>query len=176
MTGETPTATAEAVIEDQVREAAGQQAMGEPLPGPVRDAFTPMQSVRCGPYTVRFCCDGDIEYLSLLDHPLNEMRLRKIANPDPNAPVESLYEPTGKMAWDLCYLFTHTLDEVDELYENGGIPAFRKASKKEFSRLTYTMLAALSTACIQQYGRYWNPVLSYGAAESQDEEGVVKKK
>lgn len=155
-----------------LRKQTDAAAMAESLPGPVRDAFEPMQSVKSGPYTVRYCCDGDIEYLSLLEHPLNEMRLRAQANPE--AKIDDLTQATGQTAYDLCYLFTHSLDEIDDLWESGGKDAFQKASKKEFKKLTMMQLVALGTVCVQQYGRYWNPMLSYDAAESENGE-VVKK-
>lgn len=166
---------AEKLADHFLRQQTNAAAMAEPLPGAVRDAFAPMQDIEVGPYKVRPCYDGDIEYLSLFDHPLHEMRLR--AQAAGSGEIENLYQPQGPMAWELCYLFTHSLDEIDALVEEGGLDALRKEAKKEFSRKRLAALVAISEAAIQQYGLYWQPVLSYGASESGDGDAEsVKKK
>lgn len=146
---------------------AGKQAMAEPLPGSVRDAFAVSPDIQCGRYTVRPCYDADIEWLSLLGHPLHEMRLRRESSQD--GKVENLYEPRGRYAWELFYMLTHPVDEVDELMAKDGLEAFRAAAKKEFSRLQFHGLLKLSEACLAQYARYWDPTLSYGPASDGEE-------
>jgi hypothetical protein len=163
----------EKLAEVSARNIANAQAMAEPLPGPVRDAFSVCEGIKCGPFTVRPCYDGDIEYLSQLGHPLHEMRLQAQANE--SGEVENLYRPQGKAAWELCYLFTRSLDEVDAVVEGGGLDAFRKDAKKVIgNKCSLSMLVALSTAAIKQYTAYWEPMLSYGEIETDDDEGSKK--
>lgn len=155
------------------RQKANDLAMSEALPGPVRDAFTPVQDIAVGPFKVRPCYDGHIEYLSLLKHPLHEMRVKAMTQ---GASVANTYEPQGPRAWELCFLFTHTLDEIDELVAKGGLLALQAAAKKEFSRQTLLALVQLSNAVIQQYAAYWQPVLGYKPAEPDaDADGGEKK-
>jgi len=164
----------EKLQEHQLRMTANALASAEALPGPVRDAFSPCPVIMVGEYSVHPCYDGHIEYLSLLEHPLNQMRLEAQMNPE--SEVQNQYQPTGPAAWQLCYLFTHTLDEIDDLVEKGGLDALKRAAKRQFSRLQMGALIKLSEAAIQQYGLYWAPVLSYGPAESGDDDHEPKKK
>lgn len=156
-------------------------AMAEPVPGAVRDALLGTSPLKVGGYAVRACYDGDIEYLSLLEHPLNELRLRTAAISAEDAAqrekefqdiwkgfVES-HQYRGPMAWQLCYLLTRSLDDVDAVFANGGLDGIRSAAKKEFSRVTPTALMQLTPACVTQYLRSWNTVLTHGAAEESDD-------
>jgi len=165
---------AQKLKEHKVLMQANAMASAEALPGPAREAFSPCPDIKVGPYDVRACYDGDIEYLSLLGHPLHEMRLQ--AQMEKSADIPNLYQPTGPMAWQLCWLFTRSLDEIDGVVEKGGLDAFKSAAKKEFSRWGLSELIQLSEACITQYGRYWEPVLSYGPASTDDESAPVPKK
>jgi len=179
MSGELETAAAQLGVpadklkEHQLRLTANAMASAEALPGPVRTAFDPCQNIQVGPYSVRPCYDADIEYLSLLSHPLNEMRLQAQASGDGNVP--NLYQPQGQPAWQLCYLLTTDIDEIDALFEKGGIEAFKKAAKKKMSRLQLSALVKLSEACIEQYGRFWLPVQEYGPAQIDDDSPEPKK-
>lgn len=179
----------EGLIEGEVRKQANAQAMAEPVPGAVRDALLQRTPIKVGDYFVRACCDGDIEYLSLLEHPMNELRLQvaNITVEDPEArkaAFEAIWEKIiashrsrGPMGWQLAFLFTHTPDENDAVFDKGGLEALRKAAKKEFSRVESVIVRQVADACIAQYLRSWQPMLSYDAAatESDDGEVVVKK-
>lgn len=165
---ETLGVSVERLRDHQLRTAANDLAMGEPLPGAVRDAFAVMPDIKVGRYTVRPCYDADIEWLSMLEHPLHQMRLNAQAS---GGAVENLYTPQGPAAWELCYMFTHPVDEVDELMTSSGLDGFRRAARKEFSRLQLAGLVKLSEAAIHQYGMYWNPLLDYGAAKAEDDDG-----
>lgn len=165
---------AERLADHLLRQQSNDLAMSEPLPGAVRDAFSPVQDIKVGPYSVRPCYDGDIEYLSLLKHPLHEMRMR--ARASKSGQVENLYEPQGPKAWELCFLFTHSLDEIDEIVAKGGLSALQTGAKKEFSRKQLLALVEISNAAVQQYVLYWQPVLGYGAAAPEGEDGEAEKK
>jgi hypothetical protein len=174
----------EKLAEYHVQKQAEQQAMAEPLPGSVKEAIAGRVPIKVGKYSVRPCFDGDIEYLSMLDHPLNELRLQTAAisatDPDErkkqfdviwNKFVESSgYR--GPMAWALCYVLTHTLDEVDEVFERGGLDSLRIAAKKEFSRVGPREVSELTPVCVGQYLRSWNSMLGY---ESADDDSGSKK-
>lgn len=165
----------EKLVEHQAKQIADKQASAEPLPGPVRDAFSINPSVKCGDYTVRACLDYDIELLSNLKHPLNEMRLAVIASEGREVP--ELFKPSGSMAWELCFIFTTPIDELEEIVDRVGVEGLKLAAKKRFSRLQPSGLSVLSAACIKQYLASWNPALAYGEAEAEDDEsGEPKKK
>lgn len=164
----------EKLLEHQAKQTADKQAMAEPLPGPVRDAFSINPSVKCGDYTVRACLDYDIELLSNLKHPLNEMRLAVIASEGREVP--ELFKPSGSMAWELCFIFTTPIDELEGIIDKVGIEGLKLAAKKKFSRFQPTGLTLLSSVCIKQYLASWNPALAYGEAEAESEEGEEPKK
>ena len=165
---------AEKLLEHSAKKIADAQATGEPLPGAVRDAFSLTPDIKVGSYTVRACLDFDIELLSMLNHPLNEMRLAVIASEGKEVP--ELFKPSGSMAWELCFIFTTPVDELDELVGKLGLAGLKNAAKARYSRLQPVGLATLSAACIKQYLASWNPALSYGEAEQVNEEGEPVKK
>lgn len=183
MTGEAQTVGGvplEILKEHQIRTTANAAAMAEPLPGPVRDAVSGRSPIKVGKYQVRACKDCDIEYLSLLNHPMNGLRLEMAARPDAKfedlwADFEKQHNYRGPMAWQICYLLTHDPDDVDQVFEREGIEGIKNAARKEFSRLSPSAVVELTPACLIQYMRSWTPVLSYEPAATDDDDAPLKK-
>jgi hypothetical protein len=171
-----------------VMRAAGRQAMAEPVPGSVRDAVLQRTPIPVGDYSVRACEDGDIELLSLLEHPMNELRLQVAAMPDGDPEqrkqsfdaiwskwVES-HQYRGPHAWEICFLLTRPGEEADAIFEKGGLDAVRNAARREFRRLSPRAIMELTPVCITQYLRSWNTMLSYGSSEGDGENDLGLKK
>jgi len=137
-----------------------------PLPGALRDAFSPQQDIIVGKYKVRPFFDLDFEILQMCDHPLAKMAMggEKYG--------EKIQDLRGTSAWLLCWLMTHDIDEVDELSLLGK-EAVQKAARKEFSRLQLGGLLEISKAVLEQFGRFFATVV---ILEALSEDGDDKKK
>jgi hypothetical protein len=143
------------------------QANSVPLPGALRDAFFPQQNIVVGKYVVRPFYDLDFEILQQIDHPLAKMAMGGSKFGD------KIQDLRGQSAWAVCWLLTHSVDEVDELSANGP-EAVLKASRKEFSRLQLGGLLEISKAVLEQFGRYFSTVV--GLVPAETEEGSSSKK
>jgi hypothetical protein len=177
----------ENLIEQSVRVAANNQAMAEPIPGQVREAILGELPIKVGKFTVRPCFDGDIRYLSLLEHPLNELRLATAAmvSQDKDSrekEFEAIWKKfvgvhnyRGPSAWELSWILTHDIDEVNKVFRSGGLEALREKAEGEFCRLSPKDVVEVTQVCISQYLKSWGPMLAYEAAESSDDDAPVKK-
>lgn len=87
-TPEVPQEVLRIVAKQQAEDAAAHEALASPLPGPLRDAFSPDQSIRAGQWTVGPFRDCHYEWLSVLEHPLERIRTR-----------EFVAQATGKPTW-----------------------------------------------------------------------------
>lgn len=133
-----------------------------PLPGALRDAFSPQQDIVVSKYKVRPFYDIDFEILQMCEHPLAKMALggEKYG--------EKIQDLRGQSAWLACWLLTHDVDEVDEVAQ-GGKEAVQKAARREFSRLQLGGLLEISKAVLEQFGRYFATVVGLVPAETEGE-------
>lgn len=157
----------QAKIEAAAKEKAiAAQANSTPLPGALRDAFSPQQDIVVGKYKVRPFYEIDFEILQMCDHPLAKMALggEKYG--------EKLQDLRGQVAWTACWLLTHDVDEVDEISAK-GVEAVQKAARREFGRLQLGGVIEISKAVIEQYVRYFSTVI--GLEQSSDGEDAPKK-
>ena len=151
----------------QKEKAVIAEANSTPMPGALRDAFSPQQDIVVGKYVVRPFYDLDFEILQQIDHPLAKMAMGGSKFGD------KIQDLRGQSAWAVCWLLTHSVDEVDELSANGS-EAVLKASRKEFSRLQLGGLLEISKAVLEQFGRYFSTVV--GLVPSETEEGGSSSK
>lgn len=145
----------------QDREIAA-QANATPLPGALRDAFSPQQDIVVGKYKVRPFYDLDFEILQMVDHPLARMALGG------DKYGEKIQDLRGQSAWVACWLLTHDVDEVDTIAQNGK-EAVQKAARKEFGRLQLGGLLEISKAVLEQFGRYFSTVVGLVPSEQEGE-------
>lgn len=138
-------------------------ANATPMPGALRDAFSPQQDIEVGHYKVRPFYDLDFEVLQQVGHPLAKMAM---GGERYGEKVEDL---RGVNAWIACWLLTHDVDVVDETSQKGA-DAVRKAARKEFSRLQLGGLLEISKAVLEQFGRYFSTVVSLEPSQSSDEQ------
>ena len=144
----------------QERDAAA-AANAVPLPGPLGEAFSPCQDIKVNSYTVRPFYDIDFEILQMVDHPLARMALGG------ERYGETIKDLRGKSAWIICWLLTHGVDEVDDISQ-GGRDAVEKAARKEFGKKQLGELLQISSAVIEQFGRYFSTVVGLSAADAED--------
>ena len=154
-----------------VEDNAGLRAASDPLPGPLKDVFKTPDSIDvAGHYQVRAFYDFDMEVLVQLDHPLHKMMMAGQAGTE----TEAEYTPRGMPAWELCWLMTTPVREVDKVLVESGVAGLRAKAKEEFSCLQMGGLMAVSEACIRQIRAYWAPVLGYAAPEQPGDDGAKK--
>jgi hypothetical protein len=130
------------------------QANSTPLPGPLRDVFAIVPEIAVGQFKVRPLCDYDFEILQAIDHPIYKMSFG--GQEYGNNPSDL----RGKSAWQICYMLTRSVDEVEKSMAS-GTAEFDLAAKQLFSRLKMAELVALMKAVFQQVNIFWSPVIGY---------------
>jgi hypothetical protein len=156
---------AEGVKRQAVEDEAAKRALSTPFPGALRDAFAIQPDIKVGKYNVRPFYDIDFEFLSALEHPLHKLMVNGING----VKVEDNFFPRGPMAWELAFIFTRSIDDVEAAFKK-GIPSVKEEAKKEFSRYQIAALTQLSEAVIRQMSLCWEPVIAYGAPAKEGEE------
>jgi hypothetical protein len=157
---------AETVARQDMEDKVGMMAATTPLPGPLADAFAPQPDIVIGPFKVRPFYDADFEFLSWLEHPLHRFMLKGEGED---------FVPRGPMAWELCWLMTRPIEEVEKIFAAGGRKAVSEAARGVMGRLQIAALTALCDAAIRQMTVYWSPVLKYGAATEKKEGEVAQE-
>lgn len=158
-------AIVERVRQENAADDAGKRALAEPLPGPLRDAWALPDSIKVGPYEVRPFYDIDFEFLSLIQHPLYKEML---ASQSGKEAAEEFF-PRGPAAWELCWIMTRSVDDVEAAIKLGGRVALAAAAKKEFSMKQLSALMQLVTAATRQMSVYWSTAQTFGAAPANGE-------
>lgn len=168
----------EQVIQQKVKElrqeaAQARQAVAEPLPGPLKDAFWIPPSIAVGPFSIRPFVDIDYEFLSKLNHPLHQ-KFKNAIEGKGEAEDEMVFLPKGPDAWCLFWIFTRSPDEVETvLNQENGKDLLLTAARKEFSRLRTPALAALFTAVMRQISLSNLTTIEYVEADKENGRGRV---
>ena len=142
------------------RRSASKEANAKSLPGPLADAFAIPDSIRVGKYLVRPVLEVDMLFLQQLEHPLYKMLNEKDSED---------FKMSGPLAWQLCYIFTHDVDDVELAVSDHTLKA---NAQKEFGRLQIGGISKIVEAVMQQLAAYAAPIIGYGNAE--DGEGSKK--
>ena len=127
-------------------DGVGNIAVTAAVPGPVRDIWAPKPSIAVGPFTVRRFVDRDFIILDALQHPLKS--LSALADQTYN------FEPSGREAWDICWLMTRPVAEVKEVFRTGGRESAQSMAEETFGDLDVPQIAALLAAVARQLGIY----------------------
>lgn len=160
------------VREQRLEDQAAKIALATPRPGPLRDVFASQQDIKVSKYSVRPFFDVDFEYLQELDHPLANCAVGNIED------LES-FIPRGPKAWQLFWLMTTPVVEVDKAFVAGGPEAVKAAARAEFSKYQLGALYALYQAVVKQLLVYASSVVGYDSdsGESEnDEKGAAEAK
>ena len=147
------------------KQEAVSRAAATPLPGPLADAFAIAPEITVGKYKVRAFLECDFEFLKELEHPLYEILIDLWQN---TKTAKNDFFPRGQHGWEICYLFTHSVDEVEALLKT-GVQAFKDAAKAEFGKLPTAAIAALNKAANQQCLVAFSTMISYGSSETPDD-------
>ncbi len=137
------------------------------LPGPLADAFALAPNIVVGPFSVRPVFDIDFEFLSVLKHPLDTMVKDLLQQEKPTA----MFLPTGPAAWQAFWIFTHSVDEVENLLASPeGVEQLNHMARKQFGRLSTAAMVELFKAVMTQVQISSSTVVQLEAADQITEE------
>jgi hypothetical protein len=153
--------------QQDAEDAAAVQALGNPLPGPTKEAMAVNQQVEVGRWRVRPMCDGDFEVFVEADHPLRKVMEAQFdmafhgKKMDGEVSLEQ-YTPRGPSMWLLAWIMTRPPLEVRNTLRSGGVKAIQVAAEEEFFGVPAPVLVQIYLAVARQISVYWSPVISYG--------------
>lgn len=139
-----------------------QQANSVPLPGVLRDAFSPIPEICVGSYRIRPVVDRDFEYLQSLDHPLHKVVSQE--NGDSNLGDTM----RGQPAWEACLMFSKPFKEVKEIIKTKGIKGFKEQAADEFGELGLREIIEIMSAVFHQIEIFWACVIGHKTADDGD--------
>ncbi len=127
----------------KAQDEAEQQAAA--IPEESRDVFAPAPDIEAGPFKVRRFVDRDFMFLSALGHPLNSFAAL--------AEGSYAFEPTGELAWQLCWLLTRPIAEIKEQFMQGAA-SVKEAADNEFGELPIYAIGMVMEAIVKQMTIY----------------------
>lgn len=161
---EIPVNPIEKLAEYQQDSKLTSQANSTPLPGPLRDAFSPVPDIVVGNYKVRPMVDRDFEYLQILDHPLH-----KAANEEVEEKAKQHIADTirGHYAWEACLMFTKPFKEVKSIITTKGPKGFKEQAADEFGELNLRDLIEVMKAIFEQQEIFWSCVIGHKSVDDE---------
>jgi hypothetical protein len=150
-----------ALVADVIeKREASAQAAATPLPGPLTDAFAIPPEIKVGKWFVSPFLEGHFELLSALQHPLYDLLIAMFSGKQ----SVSDYFPSGRKMWELCYLFTHPLEDSEQLVKSGA-DKFTDAARKEFSRFPTAAMILMHKAIVKQVLLASSTAIAFGNEE-----------
>lgn len=135
-----------------LRNMAVARAQGDPLPGPLSDAFS-SEPIRVGELEVRPIVAGDWIILKKLDSPLYRMVLER----DDKSPAEF----TDEEGIEMCFQFTRSVREVRKALARGR-DEFREAALQSISdKYDSPTISKLVMAVGEQLKRAYETAIKY---------------
>lgn len=154
-----------------IEDLAGKRALAEPLPGPLKDAFSLAPEIVVGPYNIRRFRDGDLKILSALENPFQEWLRACMLGDETGKGIK--IEPTGQSMWDLAFIFTRPAKEVAEFLSSAALKAeMQQKAESEFGELRIAALSKILAAIIDQASIYASANVEYGPPVKEGEEGA----
>ena len=132
------------------------------LPGPMLDIFSPAPDIEVGPYLVRRFVDRDFVFLAAMGHPLNRFTALHDGS--------YTFEPTGELAWQLCWLMTRPIAEVKESFKQ-GVNVVKEQAADEFGGMVIFAIGKLMEAVAKQMNVYASAHLEYEPKPVEGEQG-----
>jgi hypothetical protein len=131
-------------------------ALGAPLPGPLKEAFDPCQDIPAGRWAVRPFYDRDYHWLALLEHPLERMMRDQVSG---KADSGADFFPMGPQMWTLAWVMTRPVKVVKEAMKNRA--KLRDDAEEEFGCCQIGELQEIAKAVTRQVDRYWSTAIGY---------------
>jgi hypothetical protein len=152
------------VQQQQMEDAAGAQAATVPFPGPLREVYAGKQDIPVGKWTVRMFWDADFEILERLQHPMAAFLTAAISGKPTD--LEG-YTGRGPSAWQLNWIMTRPIAEVDKVLVEGGPALLNTKARAEFGELQLAQLSEFVGPILEQLTRYWGPAPSPERVEGE---------
>lgn len=140
--------------------AAEKEAGALPLPGPAGDAFS-SGPIQVGEFSVRKVVAYDWRILQKLNNPHILALCGRTAN----------VEPDEYSDWQLIWVLTHSLDEIDATLKKGDLDS---RCRNEIASLDLPLLAQLSDAVMEQLRRSISTVVGYGEKQQDGEKKITQ--
>ena len=141
-------------------------ALGAPLPGPLKAAFDPAQDIPVGRWTVRPFYDRDYHWLAILEHPLERMMRDQVAGRESGG---ADFFPMGPQMWTLAWVMTRPVKVVKEAMKNRAKLA--EDAEEEFGMCQIGELQEIAKAVTRQVERYWSTAIGYKNSPTKTEGG-----
>lgn len=162
-----PAKVEEAIAQTLEQQAAadkvGLDAAGAALPGPLRDVFSPAPDIKVGKWNVRRFVDRDFVFLSQIGHPLKRFTAMADGSYD--------FEPSGELAWHLCYICTHSIADIKALFKSGGPDAVKEAAADMFGEQPLFAIGKVMEAIAKQMTLYASAHQEVVAKKAEGENG-----
>lgn len=152
----------ERLVRHAIDVQAGSRAAADPLPGPLAEAFKPL-NIQVEGFTIRPLVAWDWAIMKTLNSPIYRQMLEVMQLGDKAEQVPS--EPSEM--WELIYLLTRPCEEADKVFQRGA-DAFRDAAKREIGfKLNLGQVSALGDQCINQIYAHMETMVKYAPKESE---------
>jgi len=138
-------------------------AIATPRPGALADVFKSQPDIEVGKYKVRPFYDLDFEFLQELSHPFSTFAVGDTKEIDE-------FVPRGPKAWQLFWIMTTPVTDVEALFKSGGIKGVQEASRAEFGQYQLGALFSLYKAVVSQLMIYAKSVVGYSAIEPESDD------
>jgi hypothetical protein len=158
------------ITEQQTRILAENRATGDALPGPLKMAFGRME-ISVGVHMVRPVVAYDFAIWEAMNSPIHRQMLEIMQF----VPVEGHPEIkpdevsfTRFESFELIWQLTRKCEDVDRVYQKGGIGAISTAARLEIGQLDLPVISQLLEAAVLQVKRQLETTVGYA---QQEEDG-----
>lgn len=147
---------------------AGKRAVSDPLPGSLSKAF-PASSIEVDDYKIRPLVAYDWALLKLLDSPVFRQMQEYMQCGEKAKDIQ----PTDFELFEMIYLLSRPCEEVDAVYEQGGVQAIRKQARGLGMKLNTGQTALMSSACFSQIKAHMETIVKYAPQENSEINGEI---
>lgn len=144
-------------LHDLKLQAAG-RANASPFPGPLKEAFVD-GDIQVGQYKVRKVVAFDWIVFEAINSPLLE--LVKSARQNPKEAAQADISMKDQCA--ICWQFTRSADEVDEVLQKGVDEVHRRVKEDFAKRASMSDIALLTDAVVKQIQTMWATAQGHSA-------------
>ena len=154
----------EVIANQKLEDLAAVRAAATAKPGPLADIWSLAPNIKVGQFSIRPFYDLDFEFFQELDHPFAAFAMG-------NADAIEGFIPRGPDAWQLIWVMTRPVADVEAVFQSEGAEGVKLAAKREFGVYRLGALAALSEAVMKQLAVYASSVAGYEANDLEEKKG-----
>jgi hypothetical protein len=144
----------EIIANQKLEDKAAVRAAATAKPGPLADIWSPTPEIKVGKYSIRPFYDLDFEFFQDLNHPFAAFAMG-------NADAIEGFVPRGPDAWQLIWVMTRPVAEVETAFQETKADGVKLLAKAEFGVYRLGALAALAEGVMKQLSIYASSVVGY---------------